>query len=141
MLEFRTPDEKLTSQAVRNFFKNVYPELSIKASISNAYPKSPILKNINVQESKVSNSEERRILEYLGAKNIIDGVQIALDTLKKVNDTLESIVRFTFINNLPITMVCQRVCITESTYYRNIDSALTLFAIAFAPWLDLRRWD
>lgn len=139
MLEFRTPDKKMTSQAVRNFFKNIYPELSIKASISNAYPKSPILKNINVQESKVSNSEEKRMLEYLDAKNIVDGVQIALDTLKKVNDTLEGIVHFTFINNLPIATVCQRVCITESTYYRNIDNALNLFAIAFAPWIDLRR--
>lgn len=93
-----------------------------------------------MQESKKGNSQEKKFLEYVESKNLIDGVNIALDAVKKMNDTDAGIVRFTFINNLPIAIVCQRACITESTYYRNIDSALTLFAVAFAPWLDLRRW-
>lgn len=136
----RKIDRYKTSQAVKDFFKTEYPELAIKASIAEAYPKSPVLRDISVQETRIGNSEERKLTEYLLARELFKGVDIALDQIKQVDDISAGIVRLSYIEKLSVPVVCDRLMISDRNYFRKLDNALIFFASAYAPWIDLRKW-
>lgn len=127
LLDIDNIDYKKTALNVQDFLDHKLPHILRLANESPASLKSPVISDMPINHDG-SNHNEDKIVKYIAAKNLINGVAKAFQGCSK---TSFQILKSKYIDNLQDWQVEQLMYCSHSTYYKLRNKAYNEFADCF----------
>lgn len=127
LLDIDNIDYKKTALNVQDFLDHKLPHILRLANESPASLKSPVISDMPINHDG-SNHNEDKIIKYIAAKNLINGVAKAFQSCSK---TSYQILKSKYIDGLQDWQVEQLMYCSHSTYYKLRNKAYNEFADCF----------
>ncbi len=127
LLEIDNIDYKATANNVKNFLENKLPCILRLANSSPSILASPVISDMPVNRGGDNHSEEKMV-KYVAAKAIIDGVSRALAHCSQMSS---HILKARYVQGLQNWQVIDTMYCERATYYKLRDKAFNEFADCF----------
>ena len=127
LLEIDNIDYKATARNVKEFLDKKLPRILRIANASPASLASPVISDMPVNRGGGNHSEEKMV-KYVAAKAIIDGVSRALAHCSQMSSR---ILKARYVQGLQNWQVIDTMYCERATYYKLRDKAFNEFADCF----------
>ncbi|WP_283580326.1 ArpU family phage packaging/lysis transcriptional regulator [Ligilactobacillus aviarius] len=128
LLDIDNIDYKKTALNVQDFLDHKLPHILRLANESPASLKSPVISDMPVSHGNGENHNEEKLIKYIAAKEMINGVARAFQSCSK---TSFQILKSKYIDGLQDWQVEQLMYCSHATYFKLRDKAYNEFADCF----------
>lgn len=128
LLDIDNIDYKKTALNVQDFLDHKLPHILRLANESPASLKSPVISDMPVSHGNGENHNEEKLIKYIAAKEMINGVARAFQSCSK---TSFQILKSKYIDGLQDWQVEQLIYCSHATYFKLRDKAYNEFADCF----------
>lgn len=118
-------DYKRTANNVRDYLDNKLPRLLRMVNESPASLKSSVISDMPVNHDSGENHNEEKLIRYIAAKDIINGISLALNNCSQ---TAFIILESKYIKELSDWQISQNMGYSKARYFQLKDEAFNEFA-------------
>lgn len=122
---FPNIDYKKTAVNVRSYLDTKLPRLLRMVNESPASLKSPVISDMPVNHDGGENHSEEKLIRYIAAKDIINGISLALNNCSQ---TAFMILEGKYIKELTDWQISQNMGYSKARYFQLKDEAFNEFA-------------
>lgn len=128
LIEIDNIDYKATARNVKEFLDKKLPRILRIANASPSILASPVISDMPVNRGGGNHSEEEKMVKYVAARAIIDGVSRAIAHCSQMSS---HILKARYVQGLQNWQVIDTMYCERATYYKLRDKAFNEFADCF----------